>query len=242
MWKRFIRALRSLFGFGVAQLENPKLILQQNIRDMQDQVPRMNESIAMVRANVTLLERENATYKAETADLTAKIKSAIQANREDIAGNYATQLQHKKEALQRNEGQLMLAKTAYDKAMEVKKAFLKTVDTKSREAADAIHESERAEWQSKVADTMESFHVGGIDATHDEMLRKVQEASALNEAKMEMALSNVDSQGAKIEEDAQAIQAAELVKQFKLEMGVTPTEVSPEAIPTKTLGRNSVQV
>jgi phage shock protein A len=84
--------------------------------------------------------------------------------------------------------------------------------------------------------------VGGIDATHDEMLRKVQEASALNEAKMEMALSNVDSQGAKIEEDAQAIQAAELVKQFKLEMGVTPTEVSPEAIPTKTIGRNSVQV
>ena len=67
--------------------ENPELILEQNIRDMNDQVPRMNESIAMVKANVTLLEKEEAKYKNEVADLTAKVKAAIQANRDDIAGS-----------------------------------------------------------------------------------------------------------------------------------------------------------
>ena len=41
---------------------------------------------------------------------------------------------------------------------------------------NAIRDARRAKWQSKVADAMESFAVAGIDATHDEMLRKVRGA------------------------------------------------------------------
>ena len=39
----------------------------------------MNENIAMVRANVTLLEKEHGKFKKEIADVTAKVKAAIQA-------------------------------------------------------------------------------------------------------------------------------------------------------------------
>src|ERR1700757_56765 len=88
MWQRLTRVVRSFVGFFISASEDPELILQQNIRDMNDQVPRMNESIAMVKANVTLLEREEAKYKTEMANLTSKIKAAIQANRDDIAGQY----------------------------------------------------------------------------------------------------------------------------------------------------------
>ena len=83
MFQRLSRMIRSFFGFFISVAEDPELILQQNIRDMNDQVPRMNESIAMVKANVTLLEREEAKYKTEMANLTAKVKAAIQANRDD---------------------------------------------------------------------------------------------------------------------------------------------------------------
>jgi len=55
MFKRLSRVFRSFIGFFISVAENPELILEQNIRDMNDQVPRMNESIAMVKANVTLL-------------------------------------------------------------------------------------------------------------------------------------------------------------------------------------------
>src|ERR1035438_9073271 len=58
MWQRLSRVMRSFIGFFISAAEDPEIILQQNIRDMNDQVPRMNESIAMVKANVTLLERE----------------------------------------------------------------------------------------------------------------------------------------------------------------------------------------
>ncbi|MDR0966391.1 MAG: PspA/IM30 family protein [Myxococcales bacterium] len=233
MWERFKRAMRSFAGLFVSSLENPELILEQNIRDLNDQVPKMNENIAMVRANVTLLEKENAKYKTEIAQLTTKVKAAIQAGRDDIAAQYAGKLQMEKDALIRNEAQLATARAAYEKALTVKKAFIKEKERKTQEAQNALQEAQRAKWQAKVADSLESFQVAGIDSTHDEMIRKVTEQSAVNQARLEMALDSVDTAGMKIEEDAQTIHANELVRQMKLEMGL----LSPEpvaAVPVST--------
>jgi len=242
MWQRFKRAMRSFAGWFVSSMEDPELILEQNVRDLNDQVPKMNESIAMVRANVTLLEKENVKYKAEVAELSAKVKAAIQANRDDLAAQYATQLQMERSALARNEGQLATARAAYDKALTVKKIFLKEKEKKTQEAMQAIRDARRAKWQAKVADALESFEVAGIDATHDEMVRKIEEQTAVNESRMHMALESVDHQRVQIEEDAEKIRAQELVKQFKVEMGLTEaappqpvTEVSSEG--QKTIGK-----
>src|SRR5690606_7261625 len=205
MWERFKRAMRSLGGFFVSSIESPELILEQNVRDLNDQVPKMNESIAMVRANVTLLEKENQKYQQDVRELTAKVKAAIQAGRDDLAAQYASRLQLEKQALERNEQQLQTARAAYEKAMNVKKIFMREKEKKSQEAMNAIRDARRAKWQAKVADAMESFQVAGIDATHDEMLRKVQEGAAINEARMQMALESVDHQALSIEEDAEQI-------------------------------------
>jgi phage shock protein A len=201
-------------------MEDPELILEQNIRDMNDQVPKMNESIAMVAAEVKLLEKENAKYKTEFNELSSKIKASIQAGRDDIAGHYATQIQQIKSALARNEAQLGVAQQALEKAKQVKEVFLREKERKTREAMQAIRDARRAKWQAKVADALESFSVAGVDATHDEMVRKIEEQTALNESKMEMALGNVDVTSMKIEQDAEKIRAQELVKQFKVEMGM----------------------
>jgi len=242
MWQRLKRVIRSFVGFFISTAENPEIILEQNIRDMNNQVPRMNESIAMVKANVTLLEREESKYQDDVANLTAKVKSAIQASRDDIAASYATQLQTTKGALARTQGQLTTARAAFDKAMAVKKAFMQEKDRKTQEALGAIADYRRAQWQKKVADVMEQFDVAGISQTHDEMVRKVQEMTAVNEARMDMAMGNVDEQKMKIEEDAQKIQSAELVKQFKIEMGLAaPSSAGASAAPEKTIGGKEPQ-
>jgi phage shock protein A len=240
MFRRLSRVLRSFFGFFISVSENPELILEQNIRDMNDQVPRMNESIAMVKANATLLEKEEAKYKGDVSDLTAKVKAAIQGGRDDLAGSFAVRLEQVRGALARTQGQLTTARAAFDKAMAVKKAFLLEKERKTREAMNAISDYRRSQWQKKVADVMEQFDVQGISATHDEMVRKIEETTALNEARMEMALGNVDQQKIKIEEEAEELRANELVKQFKVEMGLTPVEASAEA-PQKTIGARETQ-
>ena len=225
MFKRLSRMMKSFFGFFISVAENPELILEQNIRDMNDQVPRMNESIAMVKANVTLLEKEEAKYKNELADLTAKVKVAIQAGRDDLAGSFAVQLEQMRGALARTQGQLATAKAAFDKALVVKQAFMREKERKTQEAMNAIRDYRRAQWQKKVADAMEQFEVAGISQTHDEMVQRIEEMTAVNEARMDMAMGNVDEQKFKIEEETEKLRANELVKQFKVEMGL----VSPEA-------------
>jgi phage shock protein A len=95
---------------------------------------------------------------------------------------------------------------------------MKEKDKKIAEAKEALRAHERAKWQAKIADTMEQFEVHGISATHDEMIQKINEQTAKNEAKMEMAIDSVDTSGMKMEEEAEKLRAAELLKQFKMEM------------------------
>ena len=228
IWARFTRFVKSVFGGAISALEDPKLILEQNIRELNDQVPKMNENIATVKANVMMLQKEVRKYENELTDLTSKIKAGIQAGRDDIAERYAMRLEYTRENLASTKEQLKYASAAYDKALQVKKAFMREKERKIAEAKDALRAHERAKWQAKVADTLESFEVAGIDQTHDEMLTRLQEQTARNEARMEMALDSVDTVGMQIEEDAQQIRASELVKQFKLEMGVGDTSGSSE--------------
>ncbi|HEY6248872.1 MAG TPA: PspA/IM30 family protein, partial [Candidatus Angelobacter sp.] len=64
----------------------------------------------------------------------------------------------------------------------------------------------------------------------------IEEETAVNEARMDMALGNVDQQKIKIEEEAQQIQSAELVKQFKIEMGLAAPAATGAGSVEKTIG------
>lgn len=220
MWKRFVRAIKSLFGAGISAIEDPKLILEQNIRELNDQVPKMNENIATVKASVNLLEKEMNRLKTEYQDLVSKMKAAIQGGRDDIAQNYALRLETVKSSLAQTQAQHASAQKAYEKSLEVKKAFMREKDKKISEAKEALRAHERAKWQSKIADTLESFEVAGLDQTHDEMLNRINEQTAKNEARMEIALESVDTEGMKLEEEAEKLRAQDLVNKFKEEMGM----------------------
>lgn len=254
MFKRFIRAIKSIFGGFISSMEDPRLILEQNIRDLNDQIPQMNENIATVKANMMMLQKEVNKYEKRIQDLTAKIKSAIQADRDDIAEGYALQLEQARESMGSSKEQLKFAEQAYEKALKVKKAFVREKDRKIQEAKEALRASERAEWQGRVADAMEQFEMGGLDQTHDEMLSRLNEQTAKNEARMELALDSIDTETMEIEANAEKLRASELVKQFKSEMGlggdaeeqekqsgkqieIEETEASDEKEQGKTVGK-----
>lgn len=232
MFKRFMRAVKSLFGGFVSSMEDPKLILEQNIRDLNDQIPQMNENIATVKANMMMLQKEVKKLEKRIDDLTAKIKSAIQADRDDIAEGYALQLEQTKENLASSKEQLEFAEQAYEKALKVKKAFVREKDRKIQEAKEALRASERAEWQGRVADALEQFETGGLDQTHDEMLNRLNERTAKNEARMELALDSIDTDAMEIEANAEKLRAHELVKQFKADMGKTDASEKEKSVGT----------
>lgn len=240
MWERIKRIFRSIIGWFIELGEDPELILKQNIRDLEDQVPALNENLAMIKAQVTLVEKELAKLKTKENELTAKIKAALKNNRRDIALTYATTLEEVRREKVQQEGQLKVAQAAYEKAQKVKRAFMLEKERKIQEAKKALSAKRQAQWNNKVADAMESFQVAGIDQTHDEMIEKIERDAARAEAKLEMAMDGVGTDMIDIEEDAKALQANETLRQFELEMGLVP-EVSapPEAAESesqKTIG------
>ena len=250
IWSRFVRAIRSIFGGAISSMEDPRLILEQNIRELNDQVPKMNENIATVKSNVIMLEKEVRQTQRKVETLTANIKAAIQNDRDDLAEQKALRLEKERNSLEKAKEQLKYASAAYDKAIQVKKAFMREKEKKIQDARDAMREHERAQWQGRVADAMEQFEVSGLDQTHDEMLQRINEETARNEARMEIALDSVDSEALQLEEDAEKLRASELVKQFKLEMGKGETQRSDrqldvpegeregeEAASSKTIGK-----
>ncbi len=227
LWARFVRMIKSWFGGGIAAMENPRLILEQNIRELNDQVPKMNQNIATVKAQVTLLEKELAKYQKEYKALEARIKAAIKQGRDDVAQHYITRYQQVKSSMESTQQELILAKKAYEKAVEIKKIFMKEREKKIKEAQEALRAHERSKWQKKIADTMQQFEVGGIAQTHDEMLRKIQEETAKNEAMLESAIDTIDTESLKFEEEAEKLQAQDMLAQFKQEMGMIDVEDTP---------------
>lgn len=240
MWQRIKRIFRAFIGWFIELGEDPELILKQNIRDMKDQVPQLNENLAMVKAQVTLVEKDLTKLTQREDDLTAKIKAALKSGRRDIALNYATSLEEVRREKGAQERQLKAAQAAYDKAQKVRKAFMLQMEQKIKESEKALSAKRQAQWQEKVANAMETFQVGGIDATHDEMIDQIEREAAQAEAKLEMAMDNVGVDQYDIEQDAKNLQANETLRQFELEMGMggdisAPPE-APEDSRHKTIG------
>ena len=231
MWKRFVRAIKSLFGGAVSAIEDPKLILEQNIRELNDKVPELNRNIATVKAGVTILEKQLTKLKNEEAELMSKIKAAINQNRDDIAAGFALSLERTRGEVVKVQGDLEVAQRAYEKALDVKKVFMRERERKIREAQEVLQAYERSKWQAKIADTMAQFEVGGTDQTHQEMVSRLNEKAAKNEAMLDMAVDSVDTSRANLEEEAEKLRAADLVARFKQEMGVGTAPAATEQAP-----------
>jgi phage shock protein A len=240
MWARLKRIFRSIVGAFITLGENPKLILEQNMRDMQDKVPEMNTGIAKARGGIIRLEKEISDYKSEISRLTAKIKACLLSREEGMAADFAVRLKGLQEAVARDEEQLHAAQAGYDALLKLKERYMREMKAKTEEAMQAIKDAEAAKWKSDLADVFQSFEVAGVDATHSEMIEKLKEKSATAEGKIAAAVESIDMKAIEMEEKAKVLEGQELLKQFKLDLGMetsAPASTAPLAAePAKTVG------
>ena len=235
MWQRFVRWLRSMFGGAIESLENPELVLKQAIRDMRDKVPKINQNLAKMRGGLNLLEKEYEEYAAQERKLIARVKAALEAGDESLAADYAIRLKQVQSAKTRTFEQMERAKEAYDKAVEFKQDYMREMNKKMQEAQQAMREHQASKWKAEVAEVFETFEIGDVDSTVDEMMQKLREKTAMAEGKLEMAIESVDMREIEMEKRAEKIEAQELLKQFKVEWGLESKDVeSPTA--EKTVG------
>jgi len=237
MWARIKRLLRSIFGGFIAAREDPKKILEQNIRDMRDKIPEINEGLVKARTGIIRLENEAKSYEAEIRSLTSKIKACITTGDDELGGNLAMQLKRVREAHERNKEQLEATRGGYDHMKALKEKFSREMKAKTDEAMRAIQEAEAAKWKKKLADVFDSFEVAGVDATHQEMVEKLKTQAAEAEARLAVAKDSVDIKSFEMEKRAAQLEGMELLRQFKLDMGLAePQKPLAEASEVKTIG------
>jgi len=189
--------------WGVARrivrvLEDPERLLEHHLRDLQQHLPKMNESVSLARANLALLDRENAKHHQEIADLTAKVKAAIRNGQDDLASQYALRLQMERGALSRNEAFLKIAQASFDKAEGVCRAFLEQKQRKTDPLLHALKEPQRGLWQNRLIQTLDACEAAGADSVEEETVRPAEamtrptesdERVLVNQFKKDMGLS-----------------------------------------------------
>ena len=236
MWQRFMRVVRSFVGFFISTMEDPKMILEQTIRDMQDKVPLMNQGLAKARGGIIMLENEAKQYERDINMLTAKVKACVVNKEEALGAQYALRLKKTQEALERNREQMQAAKAGYESLLKMKEKFMREMKAKTEEAMAAIRDAEASKWKGELAVVFEQFEVAGVDQSYDEMIGKLRQKSAEAEGRLAMASESIDAKSIQIDEQAEALEGKELFKNFQAEMGMAGSGGGDKKDAQKTIG------
>ena len=227
MWNRLKRLFRSIFGGIIDSAEDPELILQQLIRDMNDQVPKMRENVAQVMATEKRLAREIDANQTKLTELDNKIKAAIRTGHDDIAAALIGEMQTAQRALDTSKQNHEQAKVASVKAREFLDNYMAQVRRKTAEAMQLISASKQAQMQERLAQTMTSFQIGDDSQTFNDMREKIANRSAAAEAKAELASSGLDTRMQSIEKELANIEAQDTLMAYKRQMGLLPETPKP---------------
>src|SRR6266536_802078 len=226
LFSRISRSVRALFGGIIERTEDPELILQQNMRDMRDRVPELNNSVAQVMATEKLLSKNKDRLETQVVDLDSKIRASVKMGRDDIATAYIGQLSQAQMDLQKTSQQLEHANLASKQALKARDNYVLQMQRRTAEAMQLINQSKQAKLQEQLAQTMESFQIGDDASTFNEMRDKIDRRAAAAEAKLQLGSASVDNQMQDIEREAMDMQLQDKLLSYKREMGLLPSATS----------------
>jgi phage shock protein A len=227
MWNRLKRLFRSIFGGIIDKAEDPELILQQLVRDMNDEVPKMRENVAQVMATEKRLAREIEAQSSKLTEVDKKIKAAIRTGHDDIATTLISEMQTVQRGLETSKQNYEQAKVASVKAREFLDNYMMQIRRKTAEAMQLISANKQAKMQERMAQTMASFQLGDDSQTFDDMREKIAGRVAAAEAKAELASSSLDARMQNIDKELADIESQDMLLAYKKEMGLLPEAQMP---------------
>lgn len=224
MFARFTRLIKSFLNKFLTAAEDPVTILENNIREMKDSIPKLNKALAKAKGSVILLEKELEVLRDEEVQLRGKLKAAALSNENQLGQDIALELQRTIDAIDKQEKSLESARDGLNSMQEMRDAQIRKIRQESEKIKDAIKDARVAKLQGELASLFETFEVGDIAYSNEDMLQKLREEAADNQGKLEVASESYDMKAIKLEKKAEEIQAESLYEQFKHEMGIQSSD------------------
>lgn len=201
IFSRMSNMIKAKVNNSLDEMENPIELLDQKLRDMDEQLSKAKLSSAQILGNVHEIEKKLNLAKKESADFEEKVKLAMSKGNEDLA----------KKALERkleSDKKCASLQVSYDNAKvqaDALKANLRSLEeeiTKTRSYRDeAAARFANAEASEKVNEVLANVQTKSNSIQIDSIERKIQRKESLAQGLGELRdIDDFDSQFEKLNE------------------------------------------
>jgi phage shock protein A len=209
-------------------------MLQESIEEMRNTLPKLNQILVTTRATVIRLEQEKVDLERKEKQLTASIQAALREGSPEarkVAESDALTLQQVRLDLTAAREQLLAASNAFQNAQLTVEDIKTRLRARIEEARRAIQESKKAEVMKAAANALTELETYGTAATAEKYLEEIKQKVAESKAAVEMSTGGMDVERIKMERKAREIQAAGILSEFEVEMGLKTPDQTKEAAP-----------
>lgn len=240
MW----RALRAQFNklANYFWTMDPIAQMQYEYDTAVEELKTGRQGLEQYRALVERVTRQRDSDQRHVQNLEAKVKAYLKAGDRETAGRFALELQKAKQQLEENQAQLAMHEKAYDNNIKkIQHASKKLADVREKIARyDAELKMSRAE--AEMAQLAQSFE---FDVTTDfgQIEQVINDKISLNRAKARVA-ADLSSEGLETierEEAMESAMAADVLRDFEIELGLVSPETTEVPESTKQLGPRTVE-
>jgi len=230
MFSRLGRLIQSFFNRFLTAAEDPVMILENNIRELQGQIPKLNEAVARSHGSVIMLQKQLGKYLEDNDTLDSQVKAALTLNNESAAKDLVMQLQGNRSKETKLSQDLTLSQENLKQTTELRDLKVKEIQKKIQEIKGAIEEHKFSEMQKEVAqvtDASSSIDIDSVSNSTEEMLGKLNQKTALNQGVFAASISNSKPaiEAAQISKAAEEIRADEILLAYKQQMGLAGNTV-----------------
>lgn len=201
IFSRMSNMIKAKVNTTLDDMENPVELLDQKLRDMDDQFSKAKLSSAQILGNVHEIEKKLVLAKKESEDYDQKVRLAMSKGNEELA----------KKALARKveiDKKITALQASYDNSKaqaDVLKSNLRTLEeeiTKTRNYRDeAAARYSNAEASQKVNEVLANVKTKTNSIQIDSIERKIQRKEALAQGLGELRdIDDFDSEFAKLDE------------------------------------------
>jgi phage shock protein A len=237
MFDRIVRVFKSWIGYFISFAEDPEVMLQESIEEMNNTLPKLNQILVTTRATAIRLEQEKEELERKEKQLVSSIKAALTEGSPEsrrIAEDDASTLQQVRQELAATNDQLTAATHAFQNAQITVEDIKQKLRTKIEQSRKAIQESKKAAVLKSAASALTQLDQYGTAATNDKYLEQIKQRAAEAKAAVEVATGGMDVERIKTERKARQLQAQSILSEFEVEMGLKKPDAVKEAAPFPT--------
>ena len=234
MFTRISRLISSFFNRFISQVEDPQMILENNIQEMQAQIPKLNESVARSHGAVIMLQKQLGKYLEDTNTLDSQVKAALKLGDENAARDIVVRLTETRSKQEKTGKDLELAQQNLNQTQAIRDLKVKEIKDKINEIKGAVEEHKYSQMLREivqVSDESASIDNNNLASSTTEMLNRLNQTTAVNQGTFAASLSNKapELQAARIEKEAKLIEADELLLKYKKDLGLSVKSATQNA-------------